>query len=116
MARMGDFGAAARAATAAARAADRAVPRPDAVGQQPVLADLLGEPSAFHAFAPAWRPVFWNLADQTPEALLNSGMEWLQTLAVVRVEAAEEAEFRAVYEEAVRRLHDLRGRDKVAPV
>ena len=66
------------------------------------LADLLGEPAALHAFAPSWRPVFWNLADQTPEALLNSGMEWLQTLAVIRVEGAEAAEFRAVYDEAVR--------------
>ena len=82
-------------------------------GSNRELADLLGEPAAFHAFAPAWRPVFWNLADQTPEALLNSGMEWLQTLAVIRVEAAEEAEFRTVYEEVVRRLQDLRGRDKV---
>ena len=40
-------------------------------------------------------------------------MEWLQTLAVIRVEGAEAAEFRAVYDEAVRRLQDLRGRDKV---
>jgi Putative transposase, YhgA-like len=82
-------------------------------GSNRTLVDLLGEPTAFHAFAPSWRPIFWNLADQTPEALLNSGMEWLQTLAVIRAESAEAVEFRAVYEEAVGRLGDLRGRDKV---
>jgi hypothetical protein len=82
-------------------------------GSNRTLADLLGEPRAFHAFAPDWRPLFWSLADQAPEALLNSGTEWLQTLAVIRAEGADAAEFRAVYSEAMRRLQDLHGRDKV---
>ena len=48
-------------------------------GSNRTLADLLGEPAAFHAFAPSWQPLFWNLADQTAEGLLASGEEWLQT-------------------------------------
>jgi hypothetical protein len=55
-------------------------------GSNRTLADLLGEPEAFHAFAPVWRALFWNLADQTPEALLQSGEGWLQMLAVIQTE------------------------------
>jgi hypothetical protein len=50
-------------------------------GSNRTIVDLLGEPTAFHAFAPAWQPLFWNLADRTPKALLKTGRQWLQTLA-----------------------------------
>jgi hypothetical protein len=82
-------------------------------GSNRTLADLLGEPAAFHAYAPAWQPLFWNLADQSPEALLDSGREWLQALAVIRAEGAATEAFAAVYEEALRRLEALAGRDHV---
>src|SRR5262249_11963518 len=86
-------------------------PRP--WGSNRTLAELLGEPTAFHAFAPAWQPLFWNLADQTPEALLQSGQEWLQTLAVIRAEDEEPAAFKTVFVDALRRLEALYGRDHV---
>ncbi len=35
-------------------------------GSNRTLADLLGEPTALHSFAPRWEPLFWNLADLTP--------------------------------------------------
>lgn len=82
-------------------------------GSNRTLLDLLDEPAAFHAFAPAWQPLFWNLADQTPEQLLQTGEEWLQVLAVVRAESAEAAEFAAVFAEALKRLQGLHGRDRV---
>src|SRR5947209_16106842 len=82
-------------------------------GSNRTLADLLGEPAAFHAFAPAWQPLFWNLADQTPEALLRSGAGWLQLMAVMRAERADAEAFLAVFAEAVRRLAALQGQDEV---
>jgi hypothetical protein len=77
------------------------------------ITDLMAEPRPFHAFAPVWRPLFWNLSERTPEQLLASTSEWLQALAVIRAEDAGAEEFRAVYNEAVRRLSALAGRDRV---
>ena len=34
------------------------------------LSDLLSAPEAFHAFAPVWRPLFWDLAEQSSAVLL----------------------------------------------
>jgi hypothetical protein len=82
-------------------------------GSNRTLADLLGEPASFHAFAPVWQPLFWNLTDRTPEALLDSGAEWLQTLAVIRAQGGDAASFCAVFEEALRRLRSVADRDPV---
>ncbi len=71
------------------------------------LADLLVGPEAFHRFAPRWQPLFWDLAERSPEALLNASEQWLQALAVVRVEDADEAVFREVFTQAMRRLESL---------
>jgi hypothetical protein len=68
------------------------------------LADLLGEPAAFHAFAPTWQPLFWNLSERTPQALLDSGEQWLQMLAVMRATGVESAEFKLVFAEALKRM------------
>jgi hypothetical protein len=77
------------------------------------LEALLGEPSALHAFAPRWQPLFWWLGEHPPADLLASGEEWLQALAVIRVQADPAPGFEAVYTEAMRRLEDLHGRDHV---
>ena len=53
-------------------------------GSNRQMVDLLGEPAELHGFAPAWEPLIWNLAEQTPEGLLGSGEAWLQMLAVIR--------------------------------
>lgn len=70
-------------------------------GSNRTLADLLGEPAALHGFAPTLQPIFWNLADQTPEDLLASENTWLQLMAMLRVEDAELARFREVYTRVV---------------
>jgi hypothetical protein len=80
-------------------------------GSNRTLVDLLGEPVAFHRFAPVWEPIFWNLAERTPEALLESGDGWLQMMAVLRVEREEAETFRIVYTEALRRLEVIQERD-----
>lgn len=38
-------------------------------GSNRTLAEMLSEPAAFHAFAPSWQPLFWNLSERTPQAL-----------------------------------------------
>ena len=77
------------------------------------LTDLLSGPEAFHAFAPRWQPLFWDLAEQSPQALLNAAEEWLQALAVVRVEEAGAADFREVFTQALHRLEALHDRNRV---
>lgn len=77
------------------------------------MADLLTEPKVFHAFAPKWEPIFWNLADYTPEQLLHSGAPWLEMLSVLRVERAEAEVFQSVFAEAAKRLAALQGHEQV---
>ena len=81
--------------------------------QARTLAELLGEPTALHPFAPSWQPIFWNLADQPPEQLLESGDGWLQALAVIRAQFAAAPEFEAIYSEVQRRLQGLSVQDRV---
>jgi hypothetical protein len=76
-------------------------------GSNRTLADLLGEPTALHSFAPRWEPLFWNLADLTPQQLLESDARLLQVLSVVRTAGAEGDEMTAVALEALRRLGDM---------
>src|SRR5205814_1640220 len=60
------------------------------------LADLVGGPEAFRPFVPQWQPLFWDLAIQPAEALLTRDEIWLQALAVVRAERADQAAQQAV--------------------
>ena len=80
-------------------------------GSNRALADLLGEPAVFHAFAPAWQPLFWNLSERTPQALLDSGAQWLQMLAVMRAGGDAPADFGAVFAEAYRRIQPASEQD-----
>jgi hypothetical protein len=82
-------------------------------GSNRSLADLLAPPAAFHGFAPRWEPIFWNLADQTPEALLNSGAPWLQLLAVMRVEREQTEDFLSVFAPALGQLAALQDRETI---
>jgi hypothetical protein len=77
------------------------------------LHDLLGEPAEFHGFVPQWGPLFWELAGQSADQLLQSGDEWQQTLAVLRAQDDDTAVFERVFVEAMRRLEALAGKDRV---
>jgi hypothetical protein len=77
------------------------------------LSELIGGPEAVRGFAPRWRPLFWDLADRSPEELLASEGEWMRALAVVRAEREESQTFRAVFAEALRRLEALSERETV---
>ena len=73
-------------------------------GSNRTLAELLGQPAAFHAFAPSWQPLFWNLSERTAQSLVDDGEQWLQLLAVMRATGEEAADFRVVCAEAWRRV------------
>jgi hypothetical protein len=75
------------------------------------LVDLIGGPELLHEFVPRWRTLFWDLAERTPQALLEMAGEFLQALAVVRAERADAASFLAVFTEVVQRLESLSDRD-----
>lgn len=82
-------------------------------GSTRTLVDLLGEPKEFHAFAPRWEPLIWNLAERTPEELLASAGDWFKMLAVLRAAEADPATFRDIYTRAV---HDLAALGAQEPV
>ena len=82
-------------------------------GSNRTMAELLTEPQAFHVFAPAWEPLFWNLAERSPQQLLSSGSAWLELMSVIRVERADATEFQTIFTEAARRLAALQGREEV---
>src|SRR5262245_9194675 len=95
------------------RAACCGLHRGNRLGSNRTLADLLGEPQAFHAYAPVWQPLFWNLADQSPDALLASDNSWLQMMAVLRVEDAAAATFRDIFTQAVHRVKKIKAAEHV---
>jgi hypothetical protein len=82
-------------------------------GSNRTLDQLLGEPQAFHAFAPRWEPLFWNLADRTPEQLLDSHEDWLQPMAAIRAQDEEGPRFLDICERAYVHLRSLGEQDRV---
>ena len=74
---------------------------------------MLDEPEAFHAFAPKWEPIFWELSEHTADELLNSKEAFMQLLAIVRAEGEEPDEFERVYSESLRHLEQVHGTNQV---
>ena len=68
------------------------------------LRELMTGPAELHAHVPDWRPLFFDLAERTPESLLASMGAWLPALAVVRAEEDERERFQAVLTEVLRKL------------
>jgi hypothetical protein len=81
-------------------------------GSNANIREMLAPPATFHPFAPDWGPVFWNLAERTPEQLLAGG-PWMQFLAVMRMTAGERAAFEDVYMAAVGHLGVVQDMDPV---
>jgi hypothetical protein len=68
----------------------------------------MDSPEDVERFAPHWPILFWDLASRSADELLRAAGEWLTSLAVVRAERVEAAEFRAVFVAVLRRLERLR--------
>jgi predicted transposase YdaD len=86
---------------------------PTSWGSNRTMTDLLADPEVFRPFAPSWQPLFWNLAERTPQELLQTGVPWMHMLAVVRAELADVPEFQTVLTEAAQHLAALRGQEEV---
>jgi hypothetical protein len=82
-------------------------------GSNRTLTDLLGEPQAFHAFAPSWQPLFWDLAAKSPEELLTSDNNWVQMMAVLRAEDTDAATFKDIFTQAVNQVKKIKGVEEV---
>ncbi len=77
----------------------------------PTLADLIAGPEELRVFAPHWSPLFWDLAEQSSESLLERTEAWLQALAVVRAE--HDPALGEVLAGVLRRLEPVRGREEM---
>jgi putative YhgA-like transposase len=71
------------------------------------LIDLIGGPDELRRFAPQWQPLFWDLAERTPEELIQAAGAWLVSLAVVRAERADREAFEEVFTAVLQRLESL---------
>jgi hypothetical protein len=71
------------------------------------MAELIGGADELRAFAPRWAPLFWDLAERSPQELLEKAGEWLAALAVVRAEREDAEAFRQVFTRVLARLENL---------
>jgi hypothetical protein len=58
-------------------------------------------------FAPQWQPLFWELADRTPEELVQAAGAWHAARAGARAERAEPEVFREAFAAVLRRIEEL---------
>jgi hypothetical protein len=77
------------------------------------LMDLVVPPPEFRKYVPVWKPVFWEVNRQRPNALRKAAGEWLRTMAVVRYARAPRPVFESVYAEITHSLEPLASRDKM---
>jgi hypothetical protein len=82
-------------------------------GSTRTLADMLGPPDAFHPFAPAWGPLFWELSKHSPDDLLNAKAAFMQVLTVMRMEAEDIAEFGRYFQETLGKADAMHGSNRV---
>src|SRR5262249_6348169 len=68
-------------------------PGPGAWNTNRRLADLFHAPEPLQAHLPHWPMSLTDLAEQTPEALLQTAEAWWQALAVVRADREDAAHF-----------------------
>jgi hypothetical protein len=81
-------------------------------GSNRTLADLLGEPRALHA-CPVWQPLFWNLAEQSPQELVSSGNNWLQMMAMLRVDQGDAESFSTILAQVTEQLTKINRAEEV---
>ena len=77
------------------------------------LADMFPGIDLLQSLVPVWPLLIWDIAEHEPRELLDSAQAWLQALAVVRAERAEQDEFHGVLSEALRRIEGLSASDTV---
>jgi hypothetical protein len=76
-------------------------------GSNRSIKEMLGEPQEFHAFAPEWEPIFWELGNHSVDELLTNEDALMQVLAVVRCTEEEKQEALRAFREMVQKLDPL---------
>jgi hypothetical protein len=71
------------------------------------LAELLESPEEMRAYVPAWDVVYWDLANRSPQQLLDAAGAWFKALTALRAAGANAEAYRALFVEAARRLEAL---------
>ena len=66
--------------------------------------ELLDEPTAFHAFAPDWNPIFWELGTETTEKLLASGDPFVNLMSLVLSEGESSEKLTEIYAKVLEKL------------
>ena len=69
--------------------------------------DLLDEPSAFHAFAPAWNPLFWDLGNEAVEKLLSDPDPFVNLMSLVLSEGAPFETLSEIYAKVFEKLDGI---------
>jgi hypothetical protein len=87
-------------------------------GRQPwathrTFADLFTIPELFRPYVVSWQPLFWDLAEQSSDALRQATGEWLQAMAVVRAERENAETYRNILTDVLHHLEPLHERDRV---
>ena len=69
--------------------------------------DLLGEPKVFHPFAPAWKPLFWELGKETLESLLSDPDPFVNLMSLVLSESEPFAKLSEIYAKVFEKLDGI---------
>jgi hypothetical protein len=77
------------------------------------LSELIEGPEGLRRLAPHWPVLLWDLAERTPEQLLEQAGEWLKALAVVRAEQEDSKGFLKVFRKVLRQLEGLSSRERM---
>jgi hypothetical protein len=77
------------------------------------LVDLIVGPEVLKQLSPTCQPLFWDLAEHSPQELLKGTGEWLKALAVVRAERDDSQSFREIFKEVLAQLDELATREEV---
>lgn len=77
------------------------------------LSELIAGPAELARFGPRLDPIFWELREQTADALLSGLGGWPKMLAVMRAGGSDAEEFERVFLAALRGLEDLAHTDRV---
>jgi hypothetical protein len=82
-------------------------------GSSRTLADLMDVPDELRPYVPEWRLLFWDLAQRSPQQLLDAQRPFMQLMAIVRGEREPADSFQALFQRAVRQLEGLAVQDKM---
>lgn len=77
------------------------------------LPDLFDVPEPLKGIVPHWPILLWDLAEQSPQQLIQETGDWIRALAVVRTERDESDAFQQTLGDVLQRLEQLSTSDEM---